>query len=35
MISGHSSYEWKTNGADCTIFTDDSHEHVIVSFFAD
>jgi hypothetical protein len=34
-VSGHSYYSWKTNSADCTIFTDDSHEHVIVRFGAD
>ena len=34
-ISGHSSYEWKTNGAECRILTDDSHEHVIVPYCSD
>ena len=34
-ITGHSFYKWETNGADCAIYPDDSHEHVIVSFSAD
>jgi len=34
-VSGHASYQWRTNGADCTIFPDDAHEHIIVIFTAD
>jgi len=34
-LSGRSYYEWKTDGAMCRVFPEDSHEHVIVIFSAD
>lgn len=34
-ISGHVSYHWKTNSANCEIYPDDSHEHVLIIFAAD
>jgi len=34
-VAGNVSYTWQTNSADCKVFADDSHEHVIVIFSAD